>query len=164
MVLFAVALAVPLNASGAAPKPSWRCIAGICLGHSRAALDYTYGVVATDIPSRTIRVPGGRVWACFWRCTNAVTEDGFTYYGGTQRPANRLLTVSTCHPIFRLPDGTTRGRYIPFRKRWNGYRRIRLEGFQFGWTRIVQRGEMKVRVTLSVTGGRVQCVYLEQAT
>jgi len=163
LVSLAVALAVPLTATGATPKPSWRCIAGICLGHSRIALDYQYGVRAPDIPSRTIRVPGGRVWACFWRCTNAVTEDGFTYYGGTQRPANRLLTVGTCSPIFRLPDGTIKGTTIPFGKRWNGYRRITLEGGQFGWEKAVRRGQSKMRVTLSVTQGRVQCVYLERA-
>ena len=162
-VSLAAALGVPLNASGAAPKPSWTCIAGICLGQSRAALDYNHGVAAADIPSRTIRVPGGRVWACFWRCTNAVTEDGFTYYGGTRRPANRLLTVSSCGPIFRLPDGTTMGRKIPFGKHWNGYRRITLEGSQPGWRKVVRRGSAKIRVTLSVTRGRVQCAYLERA-
>ena len=160
--LLAVVLVLPSTGAGASPKPSWRCIAGVCLGHTRAALDYRYGVRAPDIPSRTIRVQRGRIWACFWRCTNAVTEDGFTYYGGTQRPANRLLTVSTCSSNFRLPDGTTRRTAIPFGKRWRDYRRIRLEGGGFGWEKVVRSGTTRTRVTLSVIQGDVQCVYLEQ--
>jgi hypothetical protein len=161
-ITLSVALVMPLVASSASPPPSWKCIAGVCLGQSRAALDYRYGTTASNIPSRMIRVPGGRVWACFWRCTNAVTEDGFTYYGGTFRPANRLLTVSTCNPIFRLPDGTTPGTLIPFGKRWKGYRRVWMEGGVFGWEKILKQGELRTRVTLGVNRGRVQCAYLER--
>ena len=156
-------LALPLTAESASPKPSWRCIAGICLFESREAIAYKYGGIVDDIPSRTIRVPGGQVWACFWRCQGAVTEDGFTYYGGKQRPANRLLTVSTCDPIFRLPDGTTYGTFIPYGDRWHGYRRIALfePGPRPGWEKIVRSGLTKIRVVLDVTRGRVRCVYLE---
>ena len=155
-------LAFPLAVTGKTPKPSWTCIAGVCLGHSRAALDDRYGPSAPDIPSRTVRVQGGRIWACFWRCTNAVTEDGFTYFGGTMRPTNRLLTVSTCSRIVRLPDGTEPGTRTPLGNRWNGYRRITREGGQVGWERLVSRGANETKVTLSVVGGRVRCVYLER--
>jgi len=155
------ALVFPVTAQGASPKPSWRCIAGVCLWESRQAIDYDYGVRPTDIPSRTIRVPGGKVWACYWRCTDAETEDGFTYYGGTQRPANRLLTVSTCDPIFRLPDGTTHGTRIPYGTRWNGYHQRRFEGGVIGWEKTVRSGHTKVNVSLLMDKARVDCVYLE---
>ena len=133
--LAAVVLAPTAPAIASTPAASWRCIAGICVGHSRASFAYRYGGSAySNIPSQTVRVSGGRVWACFWRCFNSVTEDGFTYYGGKQRAANRVLTVGTCDPIVRLPDGVTIGTSIPFGQRWNGYRRITqyLEGGAFG--------------------------------
>ena len=133
------------------------------MGHSRMTIDSRYGAAASDIPSRTIRVPRGRVWACFWVCTNAVTEDGFTYYGGTVRPANRLLTVGTCNPIFRLPDGTGKGTKTPSGGRWNGYRVTWLEGGQHGWRKVVRHGGRRTGVVLSVADGRVQCVWLEAA-
>ena len=160
--LVATALTAPLDGAGAIPKPSWTCIAGICLGHSRAALDYRFGTVAPDLPSRQISVRGGRVWACFWRCTDAVTEDGFTYYGGTVYPADRVLTVSTCNPVARLPDGTSIGTKVPFGARWRGYRRIRMEGFAFGWEKRVSVGTQIVIVTLHMQQARVRCVYLER--
>lgn len=165
IAILALVLALPISAGSATPKPSWRCIAGICVGQSRGAITYKYGVVVDDIPSREIRVPGGRVSACFWRCQGAVTEDGFTYYGGTMRPAKRVLTVSTCSPIFRLPDGTILGTSIPFGKQWNGYRRIVLSepGPRAGWEKIVQTGVGRVRVVLDPTEGRVRCAYLELA-
>jgi hypothetical protein len=127
-------------------------------------MDYRYGREAPDIPSRTERVKGGRVWACFWRCFNAVTEDGFTYYGGTERPAGRLLTVSTCDPIVRLPDGVTVGTNIPFGQSWRGYRRITdyLEGGAFGWERMAQQRGVRTKIMLNVYKGRVTCVTLEQ--
>src|SRR5262245_19243982 len=77
----ALAFVLTAPAASATPSASWRCIAGICLGHSRTALDYRYGIAQPGIPSRTLRVPGGHVWACFYRCTDSVTEDNFTYYG-----------------------------------------------------------------------------------
>src|SRR5205823_3745299 len=129
----AALLAPPSTA--AATRPSWRCIAGICLWESRETIVHKYGGFVNDIPSRTIRVPRGRVWACFWRCTNAVTEDGFTYYGGTERPANRLLTVSSCDAVFRLPDGTVHGTPTPPGARWKGYHRRLFEGGVSGWER-----------------------------
>ena len=147
----------------AAPAESWRCIAGVCVGHTRATVDARYGSAAREIPSRRIRVPGGRVWACFWRCTNAVTEDGFTYYGGTVRPSNRLVTVGTCDSVFRLPDGTTKGTSTPLRERWNGYRTTWLEGGQLGWRKIVRRAGHATEVVLSSREGRIQCVWLEAA-
>ena len=163
ILILAAALALPMAASASTPKPSWRCIAGVCLGQSRGAITYKYGVVVDQLPSRGIRVPGGRVWACFWRCQGSVTEDGFTYYGGTMRPANRLLTISTCDSIFLLPDGTTLGTNIPFGKLWNGYRRIVLyePGPRAGWEKVVQTGVGKVRVVLDPSQGRVSCAYLE---
>lgn len=162
--LVTLGLVTAAPATGATPSAaSWRCIAGICLGHSRTALDYRYGRAAADIPSRSLSVQGGRVWACFWRCTNAVTEDGFTYYGGSARPAERLLTVGTCSPIVRLPDGVTVGTEIPFGRRWHGYRRINyLEGGLFGWERVAWHRGTRTKVTLTVNRGRVQCVTLEQ--
>jgi hypothetical protein len=97
-------------------------------------------------------------------CFGAVTEDGFTYYGGTQRAANRLLTVGTCDPIVRLPDGVTIGTSIPFGQRWNGYRRITqyLEGGVFGWEKVVSIRGTRTKVTLTTNRGGVNCVYLEQ--
>jgi hypothetical protein len=154
-------LALPVTAQGASPKASWRCIAGICLWESRDQINYDYGVAADDIPSRTLHVPGGRVWACSWRCNDAVTEDGFTYYGGTQRPANRLLNVSTCDPIFRLPDGVAAGTRIPFRDRWNGYHRRLFEGGAIGWQKTVRSGRTQINVSLQMNKGRVYCVSLE---
>jgi hypothetical protein len=74
------------------------------------------------------------------RCTDAVTEDGFTYCGGTMKPAKRLLTVSSCDPIVRLPDGTTIGTRVPFGTTWRGYQRVRLEGFAFGWEKRIRVG------------------------
>jgi hypothetical protein len=91
-----------------------------------------------------------------------VTEDGFTYYGGPLRPANRLLSVNTCSPIFALPDGVTFGTAIPFGRRWHGYRRIWLEGGAFGWERIAWERGTRTRVTLTTNRGRVQCVNLEK--
>ncbi|CAN5833817.1 hypothetical protein BH18ACT13_BH18ACT13_12580 [soil metagenome] len=128
-----------------------------------AAITYKYGGIVDNIPSRGIRVPGGRVWACFWRCQGAVTEDGFSYYGGTARPGNRLLTVSTCKPIVRLPDGVTLGMNIPFGKRWNAYHRVILgePGPRFGWAKTVRTRAGKVRITLDVWERRVECIYLE---
>lgn len=149
----------------ATPSASWRCIAGICVGHSRASLAYRYGGVAqSDIPSRTVQVTGGRVWVCFWRCFGSVTEDGFTYYGGNQRPPDHVLTVGTCSPIFRLPDGVTLGTAIPFGRRWHGYRRIAryLEGGAFQWERVALKDGTPTKVTLMTGQGRVQCVSLEQ--
>jgi hypothetical protein len=163
LVLTTAAAGAGPDKTGAAPSASWRCVAGICLGHSRTALRYRYGYAPANIPSRTLRVKGGRVSACFWRCTNAVTEDGFTYYGGNQRPADRLLTVSTCNPIFQLPDGVTFGTAIPFGRYWHGYRRIYLEGGVFGWEKVVGQGATRTKVTLAVNRGRVQCVDLQQS-
>ena len=97
------------------------------------------------------------MWACYWRCTSAVTEDGFTYYGGTVRPANRLLTLGTCNPIFRLPDGTAKGTRTPPR----GYRPTWLEGGQQGWRKVVRHDGRTTAVVLSVLHGRVQCAWLE---
>lgn len=103
------------------------------------------------------------MWACFWRCADAVTEDGFTYYGGTVRPANRVLTVSTCDAaLVRLPDGTTVGTRVPFGSRWNGYRRIRMEGFAFGWEKRIRQGGQKVVITLNMDRARVRCIFLER--
>ena len=101
---------------------------------------------------------------CFWRCFGAVTEDGFTYYGGNQRPSNRVLTVGTCSPIFRLPDGVALGTAIPFGRRWHGYRRITryLEGGVFGGERVAWKDGTPTKVTLTTSQSRVQCVYLEQ--
>ena len=164
LALTAVAAGVA-RAGEAAPDASWRCIAGICVGQSRTALADRYGGSArSDIPSRTLRVKGGRVGACFWRCFNAVTEDGFTYYGGVTRPADRVLTVSTCGPVFRLPDGVTLGTAIPFGQRWHGYRRMTryLEGGGFGWERVVRQSGVSTKVMLTMNRGRVQCLYLEQ--
>jgi hypothetical protein len=162
LVLTAPAAAAP--AAGGTPSASWRCIAGICVGHSRASLEYRFGWAASDIPSRTPRVRGGRVWACFWRCFGAVTEDGFTYYGGPRRPANRVLTVGTCSAIVRLPDGVTIGTAIPFGRRWRGYRRMTrfIEGGLYGWERIAWYRGTRTKVLLTMNQGRVQCVYLEQ--
>jgi hypothetical protein len=157
-----LALAVLPAEPRAAITPSWRCITKICLGQSRASLDYRFGTVAADIPSRHISVRGGNIWACFWRCTNAVTEDGFTHYGGTLRPADRLLSVSTCNRLFRLPDGTTMGTPIPFGSKWRGYRRITMEGGVFGWEKRVHFKTQTVVVTVSTTRGRARCVYLER--
>jgi hypothetical protein len=168
LAMLVLVLTVPAAGSAAAPAvtPSagWRCIAGICLGHNRASLDYRFGWAGRDIPSRTLRVRGGRVRACFWRCFNAVTEDGFTYYGGNRRPANRLLTVGTCSPIIRLPDGVTIGTAIPFGRRWRGYRRMTryIEGGSFGWERIVWYRGTRTKVLLTMSRGRVQCIDLEQ--
>lgn len=160
----AAALAQPASSSSATapPNPSWTCIAGVCLGHGRLALDYRFGAAPEDIPSRDIRRPGGKVWACFWRCSDAVTEDGFTFYGGTIRPANNLLTVGTCNPIVKLPDGVGIGTKIPFGKSWQGYRSIRMEGFAFGWEKRLRVGGKKVVVTLNMDRGRVRCIYLER--
>ncbi len=161
VVSFLTLVALPVAAQSASPKPSWRCIAAICLWESRDQINYDYGVAANNIPSRKIRVRGGQVWACFWRCTNAVTEDGFTYYGGTQRPANRLLTVSTCDPIFSLPDGTASGTRIPYGDRWNGYRKRLFEGGVIGWEKTVRSGRTKIQVSLEMDNGRVRCAHLE---
>jgi hypothetical protein len=161
----ALAVLVPTgSAAGGNPNASWRCIAGICVGHSRLSLDYRYGREASDIPSRPLKVSGGHVWACFWRCFGAVTEDGFTHYGGNMRPANRLLSVGTCDPIVRLPDGVTIGTEIPFGSRWRGYRRITryLEGGAFGWERVAWKGGTPTNVLLTAYKGRVECVTLEQ--
>jgi hypothetical protein len=92
-----------------------------------------------------------------------VTEDGFTYYGGRLRPANRLLAVGTCDPIVELPDGASRGTIIPSGQRWRGYRRIWLEGGVVGWEKFVRSGDTRTEVTLSVMRGRIQCVYLQRA-
>jgi hypothetical protein len=159
----AVALVASQGGAASGPTPSWTCIAGICLGHSRASLGYRFGRLAADIPSRRVSVRGGHVWACFWRCTNAVTEDGFTYYGGRIRPADRVLTVSTCDRLFRLRDGITTGTPIPFGQRWHGYRRITLEGGVFGWKKRVRLKTQTAIVTLSTVRGRVRCVDLERA-
>ena len=156
-----VGLVLPAAAQSAVPTPSWRCIAGICVWESRAHVDYDHGTRPPDLPSREIAVPGGRVWTCYWRCTNAVTEDGFTYYGGTQRPANVVLTVSTCSRIFRLPDGATFGTRTPDRGRWNGYRHRLFEGGVTGWDKTVRSGRTIVDVSLQLNAGRVNCVSLE---
>ena len=79
--LLCVAATATSSATGSTPNASWRCIAGICLGVSRSTIDHRYGNRPRDIPSGIVRVPGGHVEVCFWRCTNAVTEDSFTYYG-----------------------------------------------------------------------------------
>lgn len=146
-------------------KPSWRCIAGVCLGNSRASIVYRFGGIVDNRPSVTIQVPGGKVWACYWRCQGAVTEDGFTYWGGTARPANRVMTVSTCNPIVQLPDGVRVGTRIPFGDRWHGYKRIDLyePGPRPGWERYVLQGAKRTRVVLDPQRGRVLCLYLEAA-
>jgi hypothetical protein len=91
-----------------------------------------------------------------------VTEDGFTHYGGTVRPADRVLTVSTCDRLFRLPDGTTIGTPIAFGAKWRGYRRITLEGGTLGWEKRIRVRTQTVIVTLSTAHGRVSCGYLER--
>lgn len=161
--LVAWLLLLPVGRADAAPQPSWRCVGGVCLGQSRAAIAYRFGGIVDEIPSRSLRVPGGRVSACFWRCEGAATEDGFTYYGGTQRPANRVLGITTCAPIFHLPDGVSWGTRIPFGDRWNGYRRINLfePGPRPGWEKIVRAGKSRVRIVLDMTEGRVRCLALE---
>jgi hypothetical protein len=161
VVSFLTLVALPVAAQSANPKPSWRCITGICLWESRQAIDYEYGIKASNIPPARSASPADKSGRAFWRCTDAVTEDGFTYYGGTQRPANRLLTVSTCDPIFRLPDGTVHGTRIPYRDRWNGYNQRRFEGGVIGWEKTVHTGRTKINVSLLVNQGRVDCVYLE---
>jgi hypothetical protein len=161
----AIAALPTAPATASTPAASWRCIAGICVGHSRTSVAYRFGgSAASNIPSQTVRVTGGRVWVCFWRCFNAVTEDSFTYYGGSRRAANRVLTVGTCDPIVRLPDGVTIGTSIPFGQYWNGYRRITqyLEGGGFGWEKVVSIRGTRTKVILSTNRGRVICVDLEQ--
>jgi hypothetical protein len=163
-VLTALALAVPLTANGAL-KPSWKCVAAICLGQSRASIVYRYGGIVDDTPSRVIQVPGGKVRACFWRCQGWVTEDGFSYYGGSLKPDNRVLGLETQDPTFRLPDGVRLGTYIPFGKRWNGYHAITLgePGPRPGWEKTVRVGTTRIRVVLDVTQGRVEMIDLEIA-
>lgn len=159
-----VVLALPAHGFSDPTKPSWMCVSGVCLGNSRASVDYRFGFPdGPDIPSRDLRVRGGRLHVCFWRCRNAVTEDGFTYYGGTIRPANRVLNVSTCDRIVRLPDGVTIGTPIPFSSRWKGYRRITGEGGAFEWEKHVRFGSQTVTVSLLMNKGRVFCIGLERA-
>ena len=77
------------------------------------------------------------------------------------RPANRVLNVNTCSPVFRLPDGTTSGTSIPFGKRWNGYERVTLEGLRFGWQRSFAADGKDEGHTRSGQR-RVECVWLER--
>ncbi len=157
------ATAAPSEAT-APPAKSWKCLAGVCLGNSREALSYRHGLpVDWGKPSEDIAVKGGNLHACFWRCWDAVTEDGFEYYGGTARAGNSVLAVQTCDPIFQLPDKTKIGTRIPFGERWNGYRRILREGHQFAWEKYVRVGTSRVHVVLPVDQGRVVCVTLERA-
>jgi hypothetical protein len=69
--------------------------------------------------------------------------------------------VSTCDPIFALPDGTVDGTRIPFRDRWNGYQKRLFEGGVIGWEKTVRSGLTKIKVFLIMNKGRVDCVYLE---
>ncbi len=166
MLALAALAGVSFSRVDAPPAPSWRCIAGICLGQSRSTIDRRYGHRPRDLPSREVRVPGGYVEVCFWRCTDAVTEDGFTYYGGRLHPADRVLTVGTCSRIVRLPDGTEIGTAVPRKgRRWNGYRHLWLEGGLHGWERAVGRRPRRTVVTLTLFAevGRVRCVDLGQA-
>lgn len=158
----APALAESSSRSGPGQKPSWRCIAGVCLGHTRAAIAYRFGGIVDEVPSRGFRVRGGHVSVCFYRCFGAVSEDHFTAHGGTVRPGNRVFTLYTCDPIFELPDGTAWGTRIPFGQRWNGYRRTVLyePGPRPGWAKTVSKA--KTRVVLDISQGSVSCVSLEQ--
>src|SRR5262245_17306003 len=115
-------------AASATPSSSWRCLAEICLGQSRASLAYRFGGYAkSNELSRGFSVGGGTVFACFWRCFNAVEE-------ANSARANRVLEIRTCSPNFQLPDGVSVGTAIPFGQRWHGYRRMPyyLEGGAFG--------------------------------
>jgi len=93
-----------------------------------------------------------------------VTEDGFTANGGSMRPANRILDLGTCSPIFRLPDGVGVGTAIPFGRSWNGYQRMTgyLEGGLFGWERVVRPKGIATKVLLTMSRGRVMCIDLVQ--
>ena len=160
----AAALALPISASAANPKPSWRCIAGVCLGESRAKLAYEHSQLGLpdDKPSGRVKVSGGYVNFCFYHCLGSVYEDNVTYNGGKDRPSNRVLQVSTWFPIFALPDGVRLGTVIPFGNWWRGYKRTTLsEPLRVAWHKTVGHGRTRIGVWLAVDHGRVSEVVLE---
>jgi hypothetical protein len=92
VIVVAVALALPLTAS-TAPKADWKCIAGICVGTSRAEIGYRfnrYGGPETSLWWR-VRVGGGRVFMTFFKEVDAVALDNITR-------TNFVTKVETCDP------------------------------------------------------------------
>jgi hypothetical protein len=138
--------------------PSWVCIKGLCIGHSRDRIDYRYGPNWNGGRlSRSLKVPGGSVGVAFYRelVLDYVALDNV-------KPTNHVTGVGTCDPVFRLPDGVELGTRIPFGRYWKGYKRVNLfePGPRPGWRRFVTVGGKKVRVTLDIDQGRVRCVSI----
>jgi hypothetical protein len=150
-----------LGASSAGPKPSWRCVAGVCVGTSREAVEYRFAGYADrfgDKLSFSVRVPGGHLQLLFVKEVDAVSLDNAT-------PVNHVTKVETCDPLFRLPDGVVKGTPIPFGKTWRGYR-FGYGGEPYGpiWQKRVREGSKTLRVRLHILKGRVNCVGLSRPT
>jgi hypothetical protein len=147
-VLASLALALPVAAIAApeaAPKPSWKCIRGLCIGTTVKAMNERYGPGwATSYDgavSAGIKVPGGRVYV--------------TNVGDFCRATKRITTISTSDPIVRLPDGVRIGTKIPSKAKWRGYTHVKS-----AWRkRLSVKGE-KVEVRLEAFKGRVTGVRL----
>jgi hypothetical protein len=157
VIVVAVALALPLTAS-TAPKADWKCIAGICVGTSRAEIGYRfnrYGGPETSLWWR-VRVGGGRVFMTFFKEVDAVALDNITR-------TNFVTKVETCDPIVRLPDGVTIGTKIPFGNWWRGYK-FGYGGDPYGpiWQKRIHVGSRTIRVRLIIEKGRVVCVSLSR--
>lgn len=154
VIVVIVALGLPLTAS-AAPQPAWKCLSAVCVGTSRAEIEYRFGRSDKRLYF-SVKVPGGRVWLAFFKEVDAVALDHVT-------AVNRVTKVETCDPIFRLPDGVVKGTMIPFGKRWHGYK-FGYGGEPYGpiWQKWVRVGSMTVRVRLSIEKARVTCVGLSR--
>jgi hypothetical protein len=160
LVVFA-ALVLRTDLAVAVPKPSWKCIQGVCVGTSREAVEYRFAGSADRFSGKlsfSVRVPGGRLWLTFFKQVDAVALDNVT-------PVKYVTKVETCDPLFRLPDGVMKGMRIPFGKRWRGYT-FGYGGEPYGpiWQKRVRVGSKTFRVRLHIVKARVNCIGLSRAT
>jgi len=141
-----LALVMATGATGAthvAPKPSWTCIRGVCLGTSMALMDYRYG------PTWDWEVPvaGGVVQASpvSMKC----------------RTTNRLMMIGTSDPIVRFPDRVQIGTTIPFGTTWRGYHFFQHGEGGTGWRKQVRAASgAKVTADAFTYRGKVTGVSL----
>lgn len=141
------------GAASAAPKPNWKCISGVCLGTTVAAMYYRYGADSAQqsggegVVYWEIGVPGGRV--------------GATNPGDMCRASKRITRIGTGDPIVTLPDGVQIGTKIPFGKTWRGYTYFTHGDFNSAWRKRIVVNKTKIEVVLDMTRGRVTGVGLQ---
>jgi len=139
------------NASSTAVKPSWKCISGVCLGTTVAAMNYRYGAGWAEssgdgVVGGEIKVSDGHVYA--------------TNTGDLCRATKRITRISTSDPIVRLPDGVQMGTKIPFGRTRRGYTYFTHGDFNSAWRKRVVVNRVRVEVMLFMTRGRVTSVGL----